>query len=77
MLLPIGNCNRVGVWGGSAGGHLARGTEALKDAQLSTILSFVLGAAAGIAGGGDAAAGVLSAGQHVAQRSFLSFMLSG
>lgn len=56
-----------------AGGHLARGTEALKDAQLSAILSYVLGAAAGIAGGGDAAAGVLSAGQQVAERNFLSF----
>ena len=56
-----------------AGGHLARGTEALQDAQLSTILSYVLGAAAGIAGGGDAAAGIISAGQHVAQRNLLSF----
>jgi len=56
-----------------AGGHLARGTEALKDAQLSTILTYVLGAAAGLAGGGEAAAGILSAGQHVAQRNLLSF----
>ena len=56
-----------------SGGHLARGTEALKDAQLSTVLSFVLGAAIGLAGGGEAAAGVLSAGQHVAQRNLLSF----
>ncbi|MDG1287127.1 MAG: M48 family metalloprotease [Rickettsiales bacterium] len=56
-----------------AGGHLARGTEALKDAQLSTILSYVLGAAAGLAGGGEAAAGILSAGQHVTQRNILSF----
>lgn len=56
-----------------AGGHLARGTEALEDAQLSTILSYVLGAAAGLAGGGEAAAGILSAGQHVAQRNLLSF----
>lgn len=56
-----------------AGGHLARGTEELKDAQLSTVLAYVLGAAAGLAGGGDAAAGVLSAGQHLAQRNLLSF----
>lgn len=56
-----------------AGGHLARGAEALQNAQLSTILSYVLGAAAGLAGGGDAAAGIMSAGQHVAQRNLLSF----
>lgn len=56
-----------------AGGHLARGTEALENAQLSAILSFVLGAAAGIAGGGEAAAGVMSAGQHLATRNLLSF----
>ncbi len=56
-----------------AGGHLARGSEALEDAQLSTILTYVLGAAAGLAGGGEAAAGILSAGQHVTQRNLLSF----
>lgn len=56
-----------------AGGHLARGAEAIEDAQLSTILSYVLGAAAGLAGGGEVAAGVLSAGQHVTQRNLMSF----
>ncbi len=57
-----------------AGGHLARGSEALEDAQLTTILSYVLGAAAGLAGGsGQAAAGVISAGHHLTTRNFLSF----
>jgi predicted Zn-dependent protease len=57
-----------------AGGHLALGTEELANAQIGTILSYVLGAAAGIAGGSsDVGAAVISAGQHVAQRNILSF----
>ncbi len=57
-----------------AGGHLAQGSEQLANAQIGTILSYVLGAAAGLAGGGgDAGAAIITAGQQVAQRNFLSF----
>lgn len=56
-----------------AGGHLARGGEQLRKAQLGTILSFVLGAAAGAAGSGQAAAGVIAGGQQATLRTFLAF----
>jgi predicted Zn-dependent protease len=56
-----------------AGGHLAQGAEQLENAQLSTILSYVLGAAAGVAGGGNAGAAIVTAGQQLAERKFLSF----
>ena len=56
-----------------AGGHLALGAEQLQRAQIGVILSYILGAAAAVAGSGDAAIGVLSAGQNVAQRGILSF----
>lgn len=57
-----------------AGGHLARGAEQLKQAQLGTILSFVLGAAAGVASRDPgAAATVIAGGQTSVLRNFLSF----
>ncbi len=57
-----------------AGGHLARGGEKLKDAQLGTIMSVVLGAAAAAATGKpEAAAAVMSGGQNAMLRSFLSY----
>lgn len=57
-----------------AGGHLARGTEKLKNAQIGAILTYVLGAAAGVsAGQGDVAAAVIAGGQNVLQRNLLSF----
>lgn len=62
--------------GHMAGGHLAQGAEKLKDAQLGTILSMVLGAAVVAGGGGDAGVAVMSAGQEVAMRNFLSFSRS-
>ena len=56
------------------GGHLAQGTEKLKDAQLGSILSFVLGAAAAAASGnGGAAAAVIAGGQSMVGRNFLAF----
>lgn len=56
------------------GGHLARGAENLKNVQLGSILTFVLGAAAAAATGrGEAAAAVLSGGQNVVARRFFSF----
>lgn len=59
-----------------AGGHLAQGAEKLKDAQLGTVLSMVLGAAVAAGGGGDAGMAIMSAGQEVATRNFLRFSRS-
>lgn len=56
-----------------AGGHLARGTEKLRHAQIGAILTYVLGAAAGIGGGGDVAAAIIAGGQSVLQRNIMSF----
>lgn len=56
------------------GGHLARGGETLKNAQLGSIMTFVLGAAAAaVSGRGDAAAAVITGGQNVVARKFFSF----
>ncbi len=60
--------------GHMAGGHLAKGGEKLKDAQLGTILSTVLGAAAGVASGKpEIAAAVITGAGSTVQRNFLSF----
>lgn len=57
-----------------AGGHLARGAEKMQNAKLGALLSYILGAAAGIAGGsGQAGAAVISAGQQALQRNLLAF----
>jgi len=57
-----------------AGGHLAQGAERLKNAQLGTILTFVLGAAAGVASKKpEAAAAVLTGGQSSVARSFMAY----
>lgn len=56
------------------GGHLARMDQALANAQATSIISFVLGAAAAIvAGRSDAAVAVIGAGQGTALRSLLSY----
>lgn len=57
-----------------AGGHLARGQEQLESAQRTAIISALLGIAAAVAAG-DAGAGaaVISGGQTVAERGFLSY----
>lgn len=59
-----------------AGGHLAQGTEKIKNAQLGAVLSFVLGAAAAASGKGEAGAAILGAGQQALVRNFLSFSRS-
>ncbi|NBX04260.1 MAG: M48 family peptidase [Alphaproteobacteria bacterium] len=57
-----------------AGGHLAKGSEKLKNAQMGTIMTFVLGAAAAVATGKpDAAAAVVTGGQSLVGRNFLTF----
>lgn len=54
-------------------GHRIRRGDAASIAGNFSILSLVLGAAAIAAGAGDAGIGILSAGQTVAQRQFLSY----
>lgn len=56
-----------------AGGHVPLGDRALKPALGIQILSLVLAAAAGAAGSGEAAAGILAAGQQVALANYLAF----
>jgi predicted Zn-dependent protease len=57
-----------------SGGHLAQGTEKLKNAELGTIMTFVLGAAAAAASGSpDVAAAVITGGQSTVARNFLAF----
>jgi len=55
------------------GGHAIRIHEGAGNATRITLLSLVLAAAAAAAGAGDAAMGVLMAGQQAAMGSFLSF----
>jgi predicted Zn-dependent protease len=59
--------------GHMAGGHLAQGTEKLKNAQLGAIVSAVLGAAMAVGGGGEAGMAMMSLGQEAALRNFLHF----
>jgi predicted Zn-dependent protease len=57
-----------------AGGHLIRGEQEMRDASAEAILGMILGAAAAVAAGnGQAAAGVFSGSQQIAERNFLSF----
>ena len=62
--------------GHMAGGHLAQGTEKLKNAQMGAILAAVLGAAVAAGGGGDAGIGIIAAGQEAALRNYLHFSRS-
>lgn len=57
-----------------AGGHLVRTKRAVENASIEAMLAMVLGVAAAV-GTGDSSAGaaVISGGQHIAQRSILSF----
>ena len=59
-----------------AGGHVIRMDEGTKAAKGITLLSLVLGAAAMAAGAGDAAMGIIMAGQQAAQGSFFAFTRS-
>lgn len=59
-----------------AGGHSIRAYEGLGAASKISILSLILAAAAAAAGAGDAALGVLLAGQQAAEGSFNSFSRS-
>lgn len=54
-------------------GHAVRFEERTKAANGISILSLLLGIGAALAGGGEAAMGVIAAGQQAAMGSFLSF----
>lgn len=55
------------------GGHVALGDRMFKGATGISLLTMVLGLAAIAAGGGEAGAGILAAGQQAAMGSFLAF----
>lgn len=56
-----------------AGGHIIRSSEGIKQATGIMLLSLILGVAAIAAGGGEAGAGILGAGQQAALGKFLAF----
>ncbi|MFV0643517.1 MAG: M48 family metalloprotease [Sphingomonadaceae bacterium] len=56
-----------------AGGHIIRSSEGMSAATNITLLSLLLGVAAAAAGAGDAAAGVIMAGQQAAMGKYLAF----
>lgn len=58
------------------GGHVINFSEGARQATNISILSLLLGAAAAVAGGGEAAMGVLAAGQQAAMGKFLAFTRS-
>lgn len=55
------------------GGHILRYGEGLQDATKITILSLLAGIGAALAGSGEAAMGIMAAGQQVAMSKFLAF----
>ncbi len=60
-----------------AGGHLARGSDALEDATTRALIATLVGIAAGIAAGsGELVAATTAGGQHLAVRDFLAFSRS-
>jgi predicted Zn-dependent protease len=56
-----------------SGGHLARVQDALRDASAQSILAFVLGAAAVVAGQGQAGGAIIGGGTQVAERTLLKY----
>ena len=59
-----------------AGGHLARTREAVENATAEQMLATILGAAAILAGGGQAGAAILGSGSAIAQQSFFRYTRS-
>ena len=56
-----------------SGGHLARTQDALRDASTASIISFVLGAAAIVAGAGQVGAAVITGGGAMARRTLIKY----
>ena len=78
LINAAGNANEVqGVLahelGHITGGHINRHSEGVANVTRITILSALLAAAAAFAGGGEAAMGLLAAGQQAAMGSYLAF----
>jgi predicted Zn-dependent protease len=78
LLAAADNANEVqGViaheLGHITGGHVIRFDEGARAATGIMLLSLLLGAAAMAAGGGEAGAGIMAAGQHAAMNKFLAF----
>lgn len=55
------------------GGHIVRFSEGMSAASNISILSLLLGVGAALAGAGDAAIGIMQAGQRAAMGKFLAF----
>ncbi len=55
------------------GGHIIRSSEGIGEATNITLLSMLLGVGAALAGAGDAAIGLIMAGQRAALGKFLAF----
>lgn len=78
LLLAVETPNQlIGViaheTGHISGGHLARTQDALRDASTAAIISFILGAAAMAAGGGQVGAAVMTGGSSMAQSSMMQY----
>jgi predicted Zn-dependent protease len=78
LLMDVGLDELVGVSaheiGHIAGGHLARSSDAIADAQTMSTLVTLLGLAAALgAGRSDIGLGIIGGGQEAALRNFLSF----
>src|SRR5687768_3822102 len=78
LITAAANANEVqGVvaheLGHVTGGHIIRFGEGAKAATGIMLLSLILGAAAMAAGGGEAGAGIMAAGQQAAMGKFIAF----
>ena len=78
LVMAADNANEVqGViaheLGHITGGHIIRAGEGSRTAMGIVLLSLLLGAAAMAAGGGEAGAGIMAAGQQAAMGKFLAF----
>ncbi|MFA6280467.1 MAG: M48 family metalloprotease [Bdellovibrionales bacterium] len=57
-----------------AGGHLARGAQAMRNASAQAIIGMLVGLAAGIASGkGEVAVGAIGGAQEIAERNLMSY----
>ncbi len=56
-----------------AGGHLSRGTDAVRKASIPMLLSMAAAIAAAVAGAGDASSAILAGGMSVTQAQFNQF----
>ena len=59
-----------------AGGHLIRTPEALENAGIEAMISYILGAAVMVAGGGEAGAAIMATGTSIAQNQMFQYSRS-